>query len=312
MSDQPRVTSWTTGDVAALLERTGFASSVGLELIGSGHWSDCFAFVSNDRPLVCRIGNHLDDFEKDQFASRFDAPGLPVPQVLAVGPCDDQYYAISERVFGDPLEQTSNWAPLVEPVADLLEALRTADVTATTGWGRWDADGRGPDSSWREFLLRVANDPPGGRMHGWQEKLAALPAASAAFDEGYERLEAIASDEVPRALVHNDLYHRNVLTDDGAVNGVFDWGISFLGDPLYDVAMLCFWSPWFEHIDEQQLLAELRRRWPPSAIADFALRFEACMLHMALEHIGYTAALGHSDQLARIVARLEAVAVIDW
>lgn len=312
MSEISRVTDWSINDVVGLLEDAGFTPARSVELIGSGHWSDCFAFEDRERSLVCRIGNEIEDFEKDRFAGRFNRDGLPVPHVLGIGECGRQYYAISERIFGEPIEQTTAWPQLIDPMADLLEALRATDVSDLTGWGRWDAAGRGSASSWSEFLLRVAHDPPGGRMSGWQEKLAALPAASLAFDDRYDQLQSMASDNVPRALVHNDLYHRNVHTDGVAITGVFDWGISFVGDPLYDLAMLCFWSPWFPGIDEQPLLAELRRRWSADAIVDFGERFSVCMLHTGLEHIGYSAALGHDEQVSKIVARLDVVMTTEW
>ena len=64
-------------------------------LIGEGAWSRCFGFQRGDEELVIRFGNYLDDFRKDQLASAYAAPDLPIPQVLDVGIAFDGYYAIS-------------------------------------------------------------------------------------------------------------------------------------------------------------------------------------------------------------------------
>jgi len=313
-----RVSDWTEEAVTDLVASRGFVVGSPAEFVASGHWSDCFGFEDVGSPpdgvrsLVIRIGNHRADFEKDRFAGGFATPSLPVPQVLDVGECGANFFAVSERVFGEPLEQTQDWPALVAPTAAMLEGLRAADVSGLNGWGRWQVDGRPHKGSWREFLMSVADDPPGGRMPRWKEKLRSEPGAWVAFEAGCRQLESTIVDDVPRSLVHNDLYHRNVHTAEGAISGVFDWGISFVGDFLYDVAMLCFWSPWFPNIDEQLLLDELRSTWWVDPIEHFADRFRACLLHMGLEHIGYNTALGHHDQVKRIIERMEEVGATDW
>jgi hypothetical protein len=74
---------------------------------GAGAWSRCFRFRSAERDLVVRFGQHVDDFLKDRLAAAYAAPGLPIPQVLTIGPAFDGHYAISTRVIGEPLEQVS-------------------------------------------------------------------------------------------------------------------------------------------------------------------------------------------------------------
>ena len=55
------VTGWTIDAVAALLTRHGY-SHPAVSYVGSGHWSDCFAFSGNNQDLVIRLGTHLEDF----------------------------------------------------------------------------------------------------------------------------------------------------------------------------------------------------------------------------------------------------------
>lgn len=313
MVEGASVTSWTSNSVHTLLQDRGFSPN-SVHYLGSGHWSDCFGFADGAHDLVVRLGRHVDDFYKDRIASGWASPGLPIPKVLAIGETGDEFYVVSERARGVALELVAKWASSSTAVADLLEGLRRADVASIIGWGVWTAEYGGRSTSWRDFLLSVNRDEPSSRMHGWSSKLVQSPTAKAVFDRGYEMLDGIARDDVPRNLVHNDLYHRNVHVADGAITGVFDWGNSVIGDHLYDLAMLCFWSPWFEHLDERHVLDQLHNRWKSQRLepANFDERFLTCMLHMALEHIAYHAFLGNEDEQIRVCHRMDEVIELSW
>ncbi|HYX51247.1 MAG TPA: phosphotransferase, partial [Ktedonobacteraceae bacterium] len=60
-----------------------------------------------------------------------------------------------------------------------------------------------------------------------------------------------------RSLVHSDLLNRNVLTSAGTITAVLDWGSSFYGDALYDVAWFSFYEPWFPQFQELQVSQRL-------------------------------------------------------
>src|SRR5438309_1410019 len=92
-------------------------------LIGEGAWSRCFGFRLGEADLVIRFGNHVDDFQKDQYAYAYAAPDLPIPQVLEIGEAFDGYYAISTRAYGVPLEtlDASEWLAIVPAVVAALE-----------------------------------------------------------------------------------------------------------------------------------------------------------------------------------------------
>ena len=121
-------------------------------LIGEGAWSRCFGFRRGDDELVIRFGNYVDDFRKDQLASAYATPDLPIPEVLDVGQAFDGYYAISRRAHGVPLESLSatQWLAIVPSVVSALEAMRTTDLSSTSGFGGWGADGQAPHASWSE------------------------------------------------------------------------------------------------------------------------------------------------------------------
>ena len=114
-----------------------------VERIGAGAWSQCYGFRRGDQELAIRFGQHVDDFRKDQRASSYRTPDLPIPDVLAIGQAFDGYYAISTRVHGVPLERVNaaQWQSVVPSLAAALEAMRLADVSATVGFGGWGVKG---------------------------------------------------------------------------------------------------------------------------------------------------------------------------
>jgi hygromycin-B 4-O-kinase len=297
---------------AAFLRGQFDPASTEVEPAGAGAWSQCFGFRLAAQDLVVRFGKYVDDFENDRRAHAYAAPGLPVPRVLAIGQAFDGYYCISTRARGIPLESVSaeHWRVLVPSVVQALEALRTSDVSAASGFGGWGGDGQAPFAAWRDFLLRVGDDTPDRRTHGWRAKLATSPEDVAAFEWGYDLLARCASDSVQRYLVHCDLINRNVLVDSERITGVFDWGCSLYGDHLYDLAWFEFWAPWSPALDIGLLRALLEQRWREVGHwpEDMATRLRACYLHIGLDHLAYNAYLGDWPTLIATAERMRVLA----
>ncbi|MCX6049097.1 MAG: phosphotransferase [Chloroflexi bacterium] len=277
-------------------------------LIGEGAWSRCFGFRQGAEALVIRFGNHVDDFQKDQSAYAFAAPGLPIPQVLEIGEAFGGYYAISTRAYGVPLESlgASEWLAIVPAVVSALEAMRTTDLSATTGVGGWGVEGKASHSSWSSHLLAVGEENPNLRTYGWRERLRAAPEADATFRWGLDLLHHVVNDAAPRALIHGDLVNRNVLVHEANITGVFDWGCSRFGDHLYDLAWFEFWAPWFPQLDMQALRLEIEKRWHEVGYLpqDKGARVMACYLHIGLDHLAYNAYLGDWPELSNTAARM--------
>ena len=277
-------------------------------LIGEGAWSRCFGFRRGDEELAIRFGNHVDDFRKDQLAAAYATPALPIPEVLAVGQAFAGYFAISRRAHGVPLESlgSTQWLAIVPAVVSALEAMRTTDLSATTGFGGWGADGRAPRATWSSHLLAVGDDPPDHRTYGWRERLATVPEGEAAFTWGFELLKQVVTDSIPRCLVHCDLINRNVLVNADRITAVFDWGCSLYGDHLYDLAWFEFWAPWHPQLDMHYLKSEVERRWREVGYApeNKESRLMACYLHIGLDHLGYNAHLGDWETLSATAERM--------
>ena len=280
--------------------------------IGEGAWSRCFGFSCDGQDLVIRFGKYVSDFQKDRLAHTYATQDLPIPEVLEIGKAIDGYYAISRRVYGVPLEsvRAEQWLALVPAVVAALEAMRTADLSATVGFGGWVADGNAAHSSWSSRLLSVGEDMPDQRGHGWRERLAELPQGEATFEWGLDLLKKVVDDAVPRGLLHCDLTNRNVMVNRGQITGVLDWGCSVYGDHLYDLARFEFWAPWHPQLNMEYLRSTIEQRWVEKGYKpeNKKSRLMASYLHTGLEHLAYHAHLGQWTTLLAIAERMRVFA----
>ena len=280
---------------AFLSDRFGEQAGAPAELVG-GEWSRAYAYDCGGMRWVIRFSRYEHDLAKDRLAGRYGCEALPIPVVAEMGEAAEQlWYAVTPYVEGRFLEDLDAEAlrRALPAVLDMIGAMRAADTSAFTGAGGWLSDGRGRYDTWRSFLLDIGTDDPGQRTHGWRRALAANPAAERVFESALAALES-AVDSCPerRDLVHNDLLHRNVFVDRrGRIAGVIDWANSMYGDSLYDLALLAFWSPWFQAIDEAVVVAQARSRLA-AGDDDFGERLRAYQLHIGLDHIAYNAFLG--------------------
>lgn len=264
----------------------------GVVPLSGGNWSQAFAFKRADEDLVIRFGRHHEDYLVDRFASQFSDARLPIPKVLEVGEFSDGYFAISERAFGAMIDDLSKdeMQKVIPSLMNTLDAMREADISHTTGYGPWDVNGNGRFSSWREMLLDINNDKPGTKKHGWRKGLRESPVGDGVFDEAYARLVDLSADlPETRSLVHNDLMHFNVLTNDNQITAVFDWANAMYGDFLYDLAMLTFWGPMHEPIKGIDWEQAARDHYKAIGLdlPEFERRLQCCMIHIGLDSMAY-------------------------
>lgn len=280
-----------------------------VQLLGEGAWSRAFAATVDGQDLVVRFGRFRADFDRDRHAASWAGPDLQIPAVHHVGPAAEGFVAVSDRCHGTPLEQldADGWAATLPSLLDALAELREIRPELP-GHGEWDVTTGGPFHTWGANLRSVADDPAGRRTDGFRAPLEReAPKSVTTFDAAVTRLGRVAdAGRDLRHVIHGDLLNANALAAGGRLTGIFDWGCSAFGDPLYDPVSLEFWGPWhpgLATVDVQAVLkadTEARGRTEP----DVGDRWLACALHIGIENMAYCASVGRWTDLADTAARI--------
>jgi hygromycin-B 4-O-kinase len=274
--------------------RERFGPSARISVMRPGEWSVVYSVVTADADLVARFSAYDEDFEKDAYAARYSSSALPIPPIIEWGPVLGGFYAIAERIGGehiDGLDET-RMRRLLPVLFAAMDAMREVDLSGSSGFGGWRADGRTTHPSWRGWLLGFFNEPATRGAPGWRELLEYSPTSVATFEEGYARLVEMA-EVCPeeRTLFHDDLINRNVLVDDDRITAVLDWGSSKYGDFLFDIANLVFYRPWFPAWRNIDFAAEARAHYDAIGleVPRLAERLRCYTLRIALDGMAYSA-----------------------
>jgi hygromycin-B 4-O-kinase len=263
--------------------------------IDAGEWSLAFAFVHEGARNVIRWSDVADNFARDAVAARFTSEALPVPPITEFGRGLHKFFAISPFAAGNYLEAVSP-AELENTLPSLLKmfrALRALDLSGTTGFGFWHKDGKGSHDSWKAFLLDDKNAAEGSLIKGWKAHLDASSMGVDAYRELWRTFVPLV-ERCPeeRSLVHSDLLNRNVLTSSGNITAVLDWGSSFYGDALYDIAWFTFYEPWYPPFHDVQVSRRLLEDFkadPLTNTADIDARLMCYQLDIGIGSIAYNA-----------------------
>jgi hygromycin-B 4-O-kinase len=297
-------------ELRALL-REHVAGEVGeLEPLAGGAFSRAFAFSADGRQYVVRVsevGHAAEAFAKDDRAARlFASPALPIPRVVARGESEIGEFCVSERAPGRRVMElpADEQRALLPALLDTLGAIGRVEVGDSTGYGGWDADGRGEHASWHAFLAHTIEDRSEGFYREWHAMFETTFLERPVFETVYRRMVELALRcPEERALIHNDYHFDNVLTDGARVTGVIDWGNACYGDPLYDAA----WVGWVFAKDYGiDAATPLRERH--GALPDFAERIACYTLHVGLDDMRYFAKIGRRDLYEPARDRLMALA----
>ena len=263
--------------------------------IGEGGWSLAFAFALEGARYVIRWSEVADNFERDAVAARFTSDSLPVPPITEIGRGLHIFFAISPFVGGAYLEALSSTEleNTLPSLLKMLRALRALDLSGSAGFGFWNKERKGSHDSWKAFLLDDKNESEGSLIKGWK---ANLEASSMGMD-AYQKLWKMFVPFVERCpeerfLVHSDLLNRNVLSSSGAITAVLDWGSSFYGDSLYDVAWFMFCEHWFPHFQDVRVSQRLLEDFiddPHANTANVDARLMCYKLDIGIGSIAYNA-----------------------
>jgi hygromycin-B 4-O-kinase len=214
--------------------------SVELKQIADGETAQAFYFETTEGSRVLRVNSKSDfGFKKDCLAyERFNSASVPIPQVFETGEIEPGlYFAVSERVPGKTLDNfsTADINGLMPDIISTLDAIHALQPIGE-GYGNWDLNGKGKNSSWREMI---------------EADLQQDDEETTSFDFYNADLAAKLRDEIrnklgnlpeERRLIHWDYGFNNTLSDGNNITGIIDWEHSAYGDPLHDVAWLDFWA----------------------------------------------------------------------
>jgi hygromycin-B 4-O-kinase len=281
--------------------------------IGPGEWSRAYAFRRGGAEYIVRFSALAEDCHKDRIAAGYSSRDLPIPAVVEIGETGGGYFAISERAAGGFLDDLDGeqMRRMLPALFAALDAARRVDLSATTGYGGWGADGNAPHPSWRAALLAIREHQAGERTHGWRARLVDSPTGSGPFDEALTRLEALLGDgALERHLIHSDLLNYNVLVADGRISAVIDWGCAMYGDFLYDLAWFEFWAPWYPAWGGIDFRSEAARHYASIDldVPRFEERLTVCQIHIGLAAQAYNAFKGRWDALEETARRTLEVA----
>jgi hygromycin-B 4-O-kinase len=286
-----------------------FGRSARITVMRPGEWSVVYSVVTADADLVARFGAYDEDFEKDAYAARYSSPALPIPPIMEWGPALGGFYAIAERIGGEHIDglDEMRMRRLLPVLFAAMDAMRAVDLSTSSGFGGWRADGRTSHRSWRAWLLGFVDEPATRGAPGWRELLKGAPTSLAAFKEGYARLrERVDHCPEERHLIHNDLINRNVLVDGDRISAVLDWGSSMYGDFLYELAILIFYQPWFPAWRNIDFAAETRAHYDAIGldVPRFSERLACYTLRIGLDDMAYSAFRKRWEKVAAITARV--------
>lgn len=262
---------------------------------------------------MLRINSYKEDFEKDTLAIRLlQGAGVAIPSVLKIGAFNNngsgvQYYCISEQAIGTTLvnfgtqKGTHEERSLAPQLFRILDRIHDTDVTSFDGWGLTDAQGRGRFSSWAEYLLSFYNQK---LDFDWFTLSKTTFLDAKMFAACISELRRLIRYCPPKKwLIHGDFGFDNVITDGKTITGVLDWAEMRLGDYVYDVAYLDFWSKSVPYGDMWLDYA----RSKSVHVTYFDERMRCYMLYIGLSSMMIAAARNNEIEYKRIRERTRSV-----
>jgi aminoglycoside phosphotransferase (APT) family kinase protein len=287
---------WKVSEVRDFLGELLGVRIVRVRRVAYGNWSTAYYASTLGNEYVLRLSRIREDFDKDAYAGSFRHAHIPVPKTHLIGEIPYGYFAVSERMRGRYLDSLTGdeLTQALPAIARLVWRISRVETSATSGYGVWAPDGNASFMSWQSYLADTVTNDNDSRIFGWQARLKVSDFAWKNFQQTVSYyLPLVSSCPETRHLIHGDLLNYNILlSGKDEVSGVMDWGWSKYGDPLYDLARLCFWAPTYKHWERIDLQAELQRAIRDTGLTQhrFATRMHCYKIHVGLisqQHLAF-------------------------
>jgi hygromycin-B 4-O-kinase len=269
-------------------------------------FSQAFAFQLDAQECIIRFNRYEEDFQKDAFASCHFSSELPIPKMILCVPFNQDYFcAITERCKGQTLMclGESSIETVLPSLFDSLHTLHSIDTSQYSGWGLTDADGHGRFASWVEYLRSFYNQK---FAFTWEDL----------FDRTcmertiHERYTSVMEEYLPycttnKYWVHGDFGYDNVMSDSRRITGVLDWAELRLGDFVYDIAYLEFWTQDVPYKTQWQVWAASKGL----EVDSFERRVQCYLAHIGLASLAIASIRNDLDDYNKVKARMQRMIV---
>lgn len=271
--------------------------------LATGMFSHAFSFWVGEKAFVVRFNQFEQDFLKDKYAYEYFAcKDIPIPPIIQLGKYNDTwYYAISPLCPGQTLDKLSaeQMHALLPDLITTVNHIHSIDLSDHPGYGLMDEHGTGMFSSWQESIMSLDNRKINYDWHHLLHKTFLEKDFFLYYKQ--EMLSLIPDCPEEKQLVHGDIGFDNVICDGKKITGVLDWAESKIGDPLWDVAWLNFWSDEIDYANKFYHFYKCQNQIPQN----YKERLRCYSLHISLTSLAIAAHNNNYGEYKRVKKRMK-------
>lgn len=227
-----------------------FKNPNNINFIGEGYFSKAYVFEDLEQKYILRIGTSLKAFKKDLFSYNNFSEYLDIPKVLKIGQYKEYYYCISEFKIGETFNSL-NYDLQISSIKSIMEIhyqIYNIKCTQFNSFGTLDENGSSKYLNWKDYITdfnfhKNLLCPNNLIYKDW----------NSLFDYEYVDVQLIKKCmdlllnlikycPEDKHIIHGDFGSDNILINNNKVSAILDWAELSIGDPLYDIAYLDYYS----------------------------------------------------------------------
>ena len=291
----------STKKILSFLQKHYTSDATRLSPLATGMFSHAFSFRVGKKAFVVRFNQYEQDFLKDKYAyEHFACKDTPIPPIIRLGKYNDTWhYAISPLCPGQTLDKlnTEQMHALLPDLITTVNRIHNIDLSDHPGYGLMDEHGAGIFSSWQESIGSLDNRKI---TCDWKHLLHKTFLEKDFFlYYKQEMFTLIPYCPEKKQLVHGDIGFDNVIYDGKKITGIIDWAESKIGDPLWDVAWLNFWSDEIDYANKFYHFYKRQNQIPQN----YKERLRCYSLHIGLTSSAIAAHNNNHDEYKLVKKR---------